>query len=426
MIDAKCNNLLDSLESGYMIIDKNLVVSFWNKWLVINTQISKNEIIGKSLREFYPDLNYAILSRKIKTALALGSPTFYDANGNTKFIAINRRKITTSALVFMQRQVVISPYLNSKSEALISIYDISELHETKISFTKEIAKVKKLNDKLGADQEIIDKNIMTVKTNLSGKIIEASALFCEFFEFTKERLLGQNSSILKSGDISSIVYKELWTTILSKKSWSGELKNRTSSGLEKWVHIRIIPILDEQGEISLYSAVYHDISNDKLLAQLYVTDPLTKLYNRAHFDGVIDSITQHQRKEEVNFFLALADIDYFKSINDNFGHPVGDEILVLIAKTLTSSLRENDLIARWGGEEFVIMLKNVSEDEAKSIIEKVRINIGDARSEGNVKVTASFGLTKYKVGEAATLTFKRADDALYEAKNGGRDRVVLK
>jgi transcriptional regulator with PAS, ATPase and Fis domain len=118
--------LLDSLENGHMIIDDQFVVSYWNRWLAINTQISKAQIIGKSLKEFYPELNYNVLQRKIKTALRLKTPSFYDPNSNTKFISINRNKVTTSSLKYMQQQVTISPYMSDESKVMISIYDISE------------------------------------------------------------------------------------------------------------------------------------------------------------------------------------------------------------------------------------------------------------------------------------------------------------
>lgn len=418
--------LLDSLENGHMIIDDKFIVSYWNRWLSINTQIPKGEIIGKSLKEFYPEINYKVLYRKIRTALVIGTPTFYDTDSSTKFISMNRNKVTTSSLKLMQQQVTISPYILHENKVMVSIYDISELFEAKFLIKKEIVKVSRLNDKLEAEKEIIDKNIMIVKTSFNGTIIDVSTLFCQFFEFEKDFLLGKNMSIFKLPDIPETIYRELWETISSKKSWSGELKNKTSSGVEKWVQTRITPILDENGELSEFHAVYHDITNEKLLAQLYITDPLTKLYNRAHFDEVINFIVKNQRKADTDFVLAIADVDYFKTINDTYGHQVGDEALISVANSLKNSLREDDLIARWGGEEFVIMLKNVTIDEAKMIMEKVRESVQKSNINNNISLTASFGLTKYIIKEDTKEIFKRVDDALYEAKNSGRNRVVIK
>lgn len=418
--------LLDSLENGHMIINDKFVVSYWNRWLAINTQISKEEIIGRRLDEFYPDINYNVLYRKIKTALLINTPSFYDTNSNIKFIPMNRNKVTTSSLMLMQQQVTISPYIASENKVMISIYDISELFEAKLSLKKEIEKVNKLNDKLEADQEIIDRNIMMMRTTYDGVIIDISTFFCQFFEFKREFLIGKNVSDFKQDDGFSATYNELWNTIRSKKCWSGELKLKTAKGEDKWVQSRITPIIDNIGEVLEFSAVYHDITNEKLLEELYITDPLTKLYNRAHFDEVVNFVVKHQRKSDIDFALVITDIDHFKSINDTYGHQVGDEALVAVANTLKSSLREDDLIARWGGEEFVIMLKNVTIDEAKAIIEKVRLNIEKSKINNEISVSASFGITKYIHQEDIKKTFKRVDDALYEAKKSGRNRVVLK
>ena len=418
--------LLDSLENGHMIIDDKFIVSYWNRWLAINTQISKEEIIGRKLDEFYPNINYKVLHRKIKTALLINTPSFYDTNSNVKFIPMNRNKVTTSSLMLMQQQVTISPYIACENKVMVSIYDISELFEAKISLKKEIEKVNKLNDKLEADQEIIDKNIMMMRTSFDGVIIDVSTFFCQFFEFKKDFILGKNISTFKQDDGFSTTYKELWETIINKKCWSGELKLKTYKGEEKWVQSRITPILDSDGEVLEFSAVYHDITNEKLLEELYITDPLTKLYNRAHFDEVVNFIVKHQRKADTDFVLVITDIDHFKSINDTYGHQVGDEALISVANTLKDSLREDDLIARWGGEEFVIMLKNVTIDEAKTIIEKVRASVEKNKINDTISVTASFGITKYILGEDIKKTFKRVDDALYEAKKSGRNRAILK
>lgn len=418
--------LLDSLENGHMIIDDKFIVSYWNRWLAINTQISKEEIIGRKLDEFYPNINYKVLHRKIKTALLINTPSFYDTNSNVKFIPMNRNKVTTSSLMLMQQQVTISPYIACENKVMVSIYDISELFEAKISLKKEIEKVNKLNDKLEADQEIIDKNIMMMRTSFDGVIIDVSTFFCQFFEFKKDFILGKNISTFKQDGGFSTTYKELWETIINKKCWSGELKLKTYKGEEKWVQSRITPILDSDGEVLEFSAVYHDITNEKLLEELYITDPLTKLYNRAHFDEVVNFIVKHQRKADTDFVLVITDIDHFKSINDTYGHQVGDEALISVANTLKDSLREDDLIARWGGEEFVIMLKNVTIDEAKIIIEKVRASVEKNKINDTISVTASFGITKYILGEDIKKTFKRVDDALYEAKKSGRNRAILK
>ncbi len=162
--------LMNSIENGHMLIDTKFTVHYWNKWLEINTQIPYTEIVGKNLKEFYPDLNYNLLKRKIKTALILGTPSFYDNNSKTKFISINRNKVTTSSLTLMQQQVTISPYLIDDGVVMISIYDISELHETKLLLKKEIEKVNKLNVEL---ESRVEKALEENKENIKKMILQS-------------------------------------------------------------------------------------------------------------------------------------------------------------------------------------------------------------------------------------------------------------
>ncbi len=151
--------LIDSIENGHMLIDDKFTVHYWNKWLEINTQIPYTEIVEKNLKDFYPDLNYNVLGRKIRTALKLGTPSFYDHGSSTKFIPINRNKVTTSSLTLMQQQITISPYISNEGLVMISIYDISELHETKLLLQKEVEKVNNLNSELeNRVQEALEAN----------------------------------------------------------------------------------------------------------------------------------------------------------------------------------------------------------------------------------------------------------------------------
>ncbi|MFT5835518.1 MAG: diguanylate cyclase (GGDEF)-like protein/PAS domain S-box-containing protein [Sulfurimonas sp.] len=416
--------LLNSLENGHFVIDENCTVTYWNRWLSINTQITSEEIVGKSLKEFFPKINYKILQRKIRTALKLSTPTFYDSNSNTIFIPIRRNKVTKTALKLMQQQVTISPYIATENTVMVSIYNISELHETKLSLVKEIEKVNELNETLEHNQDIIDKNIMIMKTSPDGTITDTSSLFCEFFGYKKNELIGKKASVLKSGNLPNSLYQDLWNTVTHEKSWSGEVENLTSTGDKRWVQSRITPILDDDGVLIEFNAVYQDIENKKLIEELYITDPLTQIYNRRYFDQLMNTISKKQRKADTDFVILIVDIDHFKSINDTYGHQVGDEALKDVATTLKGTLRDNDVIARWGGEEFVIMLRNIGLEEAQMIAEKIRANVETTKVCGNIDITTSIGLTKYILGEDTNLTFKRADNALLKAKASGRNLVL--
>ncbi len=164
-------------------------------------------------------------------------------------------------------------------------------------------------------------------------------------------------------------------------------------------------------------------------------DPLTGLPNRRAFEEAFD----HQicllplgmgenRHVSVpgGMELLFIDIDYFKSINDNYGHSVGDEVLQTLAKTIKSVLRENDLVCRWGGEEIVVALTNINQEHVGIVPEKIRAKIeGFKFSEANLAVTVSIGVTyaKYRCGLDALI--EEADTAMYQAKNDGRNKVQI-
>lgn len=149
-------------------------------------------------------------------------------------------------------------------------------------------------------------------------------------------------------------------------------------------------------------------------------DSLTGVYNRQYLNMVLESKLQQKDK----FALMIVDIDHFKNINDTFGHLVGDEILKTLTKEIETKVRRKDIFARWGGEEFVIILDNVSEmNIAKNIAESIREHILQKKFEKVDTVTCSFGITVSKENDTIASIIKRADSALYEAKEKGRNRV---
>lgn len=164
------------------------------------------------------------------------------------------------------------------------------------------------------------------------------------------------------------------------------------------------------------------------LRDLAATDPLTGLYNRRHvFEILHQELKRYERYRE-SFALILIDADHFKQVNDSCGHAVGDATLRFVAETCMKSVRETDLVGRFGGEEFIILLPHTAIDEAVIVAERIRLAMHDMDTEARgdaAKVTLSLG-----VAEAGpdTATFdgilKAADDALYEAKRSGRDRVA--
>ncbi len=159
------------------------------------------------------------------------------------------------------------------------------------------------------------------------------------------------------------------------------------------------------------------------LERLAVTDSLTQLANRRKTEQLIDAEIRRAARYDMPFSVILLDIDHFKRINDTFGHPAGDQVLIQLAQTLRENLRQSDAAGRWGGEEFLIVCPFAEADGARQLAEKIRRSIAATDLPKVQPVTASLGLTQYRRGDDAKALLARADQALYAAKGQGRNRV---
>jgi len=165
---------------------------------------------------------------------------------------------------------------------------------------------------------------------------------------------------------------------------------------------------------------------EKRLYDKATKDFLTGLFNREKFEEHLDYMIVHSFRNEKKIALVMLDIDFFKKVNDTFGHLVGDATLKKIATLLKENLRKNDICARWGGEEFMIALEVDSLESAVEITQKMRVVIASHKMDVVSKVTCSFGITLIKEDEDKKSAFLRADEALYSAKENGRNRVEVK
>jgi len=161
---------------------------------------------------------------------------------------------------------------------------------------------------------------------------------------------------------------------------------------------------------------------ERQLRAMATTDPLTQLSNRrALMDVIRHEERRLQRGRQVLSFV-MADIDHFKQVNDTLGHDAGDEVLRQVSQTLTEGVREIDHLARWGGEEFLIVLPDTEEAEAAHVAERLRQAVARHPVRG-LTITATFGVSEVREGETAEQAISRADSALYAGKRAGRNRV---
>jgi diguanylate cyclase (GGDEF)-like protein/PAS domain S-box-containing protein len=286
-------------------------------------------------------------------------------------------------------------------------------------------KLNKAKNELQRYVDLVDKHIITSHTDRKGKISYVSDAFCTISRFSQEELIDQDFGIMRHPDMPGEVYEDLWHTIQSGKSWRGEIKNLTKDGGEYWLDLNIDPQIDQNGDITGYAAISHDISDKRRIQELSVTDPLTQLANRLKLDEVISYETDRAHRYHYPLSVVLFDIDYFKEINDNFGHQVGDTVLASFGNIVQSVKREADIAGRWGGEEFLIICPNTDKHGAAKLAEKLRKVIAEYQFTTIGTKTCSFGVATLQTEQNAHELIRHADNALYQAKNEGRNRVVV-
>ncbi len=199
---------------------------------------------------------------------------------------------------------------------------------------------------------------------------------------------------------------------------------------------------DESGQVQGACISIHDVTEFAIAQQLLeeaaeqtlnleeisYRDALTGLYNRRFFDEQIRHEMQRARHFGWDFSLAMVDIDFFKKVNDTYGHDAGDEVLKGVALTLLKELRASDTLCRFGGEEFVMLLPKVNRDNVQEIADRLLDSVRAAQvdaQEATISVTISLGISQYREGVNGEQLLKEADKALYISKTGGRDRFTL-
>lgn len=163
---------------------------------------------------------------------------------------------------------------------------------------------------------------------------------------------------------------------------------------------------------------------EEALERLSVTDHLTQIFNRLKFENVLETEIQRAKRHNRTFSLIIFDIDHFKNINDSFGHEVGDNVLRKLTKIISVHIRAIDIFARWGGEEFIILIVENNIEDAKSFAEKLRRDVESTGFDSG-RLTCSFGVTEYIENDDTSTIIRRADMALYEAKRNGRNLVCV-
>lgn len=263
------------------------------------------------------------------------------------------------------------------------------------------------------------------------RILAVNRAWCEITGYSEAEAIGQNPRFLQSGRHDRAFYQAMWASLTTTGHWQGEIWNRRKNGeiFPEWLSISTV--LDEKGKPSNYVAVLTDLSQLKAiehkLEYLAHHDPLTGLPNRLTLQvRLAAALERAHRHHHYRLALLFLDLDRFKNVNDSLGHPTGDMLLVEVATRLRQRLRIEDLLARIGGDEFIVLLEQIASPEqaahvARSLIEQLQrpLSLPDGQQ---VYIGLSIGISLYPDDALdATELVQHADAALYQAKQEGRN-----
>ena len=220
----------------------------------------------------------------------------------------------------------------------------------------------------------------------------------------------------------------IYTVIHAGERYEGEEWFCRADGTPFLVEVASQPMLQGRKVIGSVT-VFRDITERKRLETqltlLSATDPLTGAFNRRHFLQMLEAELHRAERYGTPFSLIMLDVDHFKRVNDTFGHEVGDRVLQELVKLIWGRIRNSDILARWGGEEFMLLLINTSLDAARNLATTLREELRGCAIGGVGRVTASLGVTCHQPGDSSDTLLIRVDQLMYQAKEAGRDRICV-
>lgn len=321
------------------------------------------------------------------------------------------------------------------------VYAISELFEKNLTSLHKFSNI------------VTQTPLSVVVFSLDGKVDYVNKAFTKVTGFSYDEALTINAHDFINSVMSKDQATEFWNTLRAGKIWEGEIISHTKQGDHYFEKLIVKPLFDSNDTNRRFVAINENI-NDRKTAELTLQkahselqdklseilqlknalqeqtmhDPLTGLYNRRFLTEVIERELHRAERKQTKLSLIILDIDHFKKVNDQFGHQVGDEALRLLSNFLLSNVRKMDLVCRYGGEEFVVVMPEASINDAKSRAEALRKGISDMimRVENEeISITCSFGYCEYPTLAAnVDQLLSRADIALYASKQAGRDRCT--
>ncbi|NOQ94056.1 MAG: EAL domain-containing protein, partial [Methylophaga sp.] len=411
---ARIRAIIDSSQDAVIQMSINGDVIGWNYQAETIFGWSSSEILGKKLHDYIIPFRYR--GRHIK-----GLQHFLET-GKTR--ALN-------ALV--EIEALHSDGHEFPIELTVSPIKVENGYEFN-AFIRDITERKRTEDDLKLSSLVFgEAHEGIIITDPAGIIIDVNPSVSFISGYSREEIIGNNPSLFSSGKQSQEFYAQMWADVNNTGNWHGEVWNRKKNGELYAELLNISSIQDDEGKVLHYVGMFSDITENKqhqdTLLQLAHYDVLTQLPNRTLFADRFSQAIAHSKRTSTQLAVCFLDLDDFKPVNDNYGHEIGDELLIIVSERIKSVIREEDTVSRQGGDEFALLLGGIGAVEQ---CEKMMTRLHYALSQPyfinglTIAIGASSGFTLYPLDNADLDTLLRhADQAMYQAKLEGKNRYHL-
>lgn len=270
-------------------------------------------------------------------------------------------------------------------------------------------------------------------TDAEMRISLVNSAFESLTGYKMEEVRGKTPKLLQSGKQDASYYKKMWEDLKNKGVWRGEIWNRRKNGDIYPEILTITSMVDTEGKLTNYFGIFSDISNKKViekeLEELTLTDHLTSISNRSSFNELLFNLITDSKNSPSKHAILFIDLDRFKQINETLGNEVGDLLLIEVANRINTVVRDSDIFARYGGDEFLLAINSMEHQKeavhfAKDIIKK--LNKPFYINEDEIYITSSIGISIYpQDGVEVEELIHKADKAMYFAKQNGRNQYAF-
>ena len=412
--ERRLRDLLDSVEAGVVVHGPDSKITYANPKATIMLGIDSDEMQGKVASDpawHFVDAQQqrmAVEDYPVNRIIRTG-----ESLSDMLIGIVKPSKETTWVLLNGEASVDTSGALK---EIIISFVDITEIKEAQSRLIQAAA--------------VFEHTIEGVTiTSADGAIIDVNPAFTNITGYSREEVIGQHPRVLLSDKHDRDFFRVMWKSLKTAGYWRGEIWNRRKDGSIYPVLMAISSFQNELGLTQGYIGVFNDIArlkkSEEKLEHLAHHDALTGLPNRLLFTSHLEQSVKNAKRHGTSVALVFVDLDRFKSVNDSLGHHVGDALLEAIASRLSETVRDNDMIARISGDEFIVLLEDVADQEnVLFAIERIMGAFEQVFTiEGNsLRITASLGVSLLPQDAAdATELMKHSDAAMYLAKDEGRN-----